>query len=311
MRKLAIRCLILGIVVLIGVRLIRSGPPPGPVRPDPPKNQVALGVTLRAIPSAAGRSDYQAYVLDVDLRAARGRVVAENPGLNRGVVYAEARSVADWCRRYRAVGGINGGFFGLTDRNRKEIVGLLATGGVVRASGRLIRSTRNPGQRFAHCVLGFDAAGIPQIAWATGERGNTARLANYTQPVNADRPRVWPVDSAVACGPSLIHNARIRVTDREERLVSRGRLRRTFAGYSLQNGRPRHLVLAVAPAMTFSDAADFLQAYFRKYHQSPCAEAMCLDGGASSQLAYRSGSGYADTLLTPVTVPTAVVVTSR
>jgi hypothetical protein len=275
------------------------------------EREVAPGVMYRHFPAeGANYGAPDAFVLDVDLRApgVSVRVASDNPAPNRGPVYADSYTVSDWCARCGAVAGINGGFFGQTDGARKEVVGLLATDGILRASGRVVR---RGGRRIVRCVLGFDAKGTPRIGWAVGERGRVARLTDYAAPLNPAKRRSWNVSSAVACGPRLIRAGRKNITDREERLVSPPPLRRTFVGYSVENGRPRHLVLAVGLAMTFSDAADFLQQYFRQYHQQECAEAMALDGGASSQLVYRTANGYADAAPTFVAVPTAILVTAQ
>ena len=272
---------------------------------------VASGVAYRRFPAGSplGR-DSGASVLDVDMAAPgiRVKVVSERPQVKAGRVYAEAHTVSDWCRRSHAIGGINGGFFGVTDGMRKEVIGLLAAGGEIHSTGRLVQARGLRGTRFARSVLGFDATGRPQIAWAAGTRGRAALLTLFQEPVNPRSQGYWQVDSAVACGPRLIQDSAIRIHDHEERLVSPAALPRTFVGYDLNRGRPAHLALCVAQAMTFADAAAFLQSYFGKYHRSAYAQAMALDGGASSQLAYRAGSDYADAMPTLVTVPTAVLI---
>jgi exopolysaccharide biosynthesis protein len=133
-------------------------------------------------------------------------------------------------------------------------------------------------------------------------------LTEYSTPLNPTRQQYWEVTSAVACGPRLIQGGKIKVSDRDERLAHAAAVARTFVGYSVENGKPRRLVLGVGMAMTFGEAAGFLDRYFRKYHGTGCAEAMCLDGGASSQLVYQEGSSYVEARQTLVTVPTAVVV---
>jgi hypothetical protein len=253
-----------------------------------------------------------AAVLDLDLAAGlRAHVAAANVKLTDGRVFGDARTVREWCQSTGALAGVNGGFFGLTQRERKEVIGLLAIDGAVASAGRMVRSPTNRSRRFVRSVLGFDSEGMPHIGWAVGQRGRAGILTEYLTPLNPTRQRFWTVDSAVACGPRLIQNGRIAVTDRQERLVNPPPLRRTFAGYNVMSGKPRFLVLGIAESMTFQNVAGFLDRYFRKYHETPCAEAMCLDGGASSQLAYRAKGALEDISETDVTVPSAVLVSRR
>ncbi len=79
----------------------------------------------------------------------------------------------------------------------------------------------------------------------------------------------------------------------------------------MENGKPRHLVLGIGTAMTFPDAAAFSPRYFKAAHGSACAEAMCLDGGSSTHMAYRVPTGYADARPALTTVPTAILVTEN
>jgi hypothetical protein len=60
--------------------------------------------------------------------------------------------------------------------------------------------------------------------------------------------------------------------------------------------------------MTFQDAAEFLDGYFRRFHRLPCAEAMSLDGGPSSQLTYRAHGVLHEAQASDVTVPTSLLV---
>lgn len=252
-------------------------------------------------------------VLDVDLAqpGIKIAVAADAPVLDGGRVHGNSYRVSDWCRKTGAAAGINGGFFGKTVGVRKEFIGLLAVDGSIASTGRLVRPSGKRAVRIARSVLGFDKRGTPHIGWAVGERGRAGLLTEYLSPVDPTEQRYWNVDSAVACGPRLIAAGKVHITDRDERLASPPPLRRTFVGYDQENGKPRHLLLAAGMNMTFQDAADFLQAEFKAIHNSECREAMALDGGASTQLAYRSGDSYIDTVVTRVTVPSAVLVFSK
>jgi hypothetical protein len=273
---------------------------------------VADGVAYVEVPAGDALSPgSDAHVLEVDLRRAAVEVVAEPAEAVKGRLYGECYTVLEWCRRRGALGGVNGGFFGATDGSRKEVIGLLATGGEVRGSGRLVRSPSNPDRRFVRCVFGVDPEGAPRIGWAVGQRGRGALLTEYDTPLNPVSQSYWTAASAVACGPRLIKGGRPLVTDRDERLVSPPALRRTFIGYDVVDGKPRHVALGIGLSMTFQDAAAFLQRYFRQKHGTACAEAMCLDGGSSTQMAYRIPTGYEAVRPTGVTVPTAILILPR
>jgi exopolysaccharide biosynthesis protein len=275
----------------------------------PSELNIARGVTLRSFSNGSNPvSDVHLLEIDLASPGARLSVVADGVGLKAGRVYGDSFTVADLCRKRGAVAGINGGFFGLSDRNRKEFIGLLASKGSIVSSGRLVRPSGHREMRIARSVFGIDKMRTPHIGWAVGERGHAALLTEYLSPVNPTKQRYWNVESAVACGPRLIQAGRIAITDRDERLASPGLLRRTFVGYDSEKGRPRHMVLAIGDAMTFSDVTSCLQGYFKKYHGRSCAEAMALDGGASTQLAYRKADGTIDSVGSWMTVPTAIVV---
>jgi hypothetical protein len=258
-----------------------------------------------------------------------------------------AHTVADWCRSTGAVAGINGGFFGRDlAAGRKEIVGLMkldgelyarapryrvrhGASGVGRsAGGELGRvaeapletesqpteaepptpNAQRPTPYYAHSAFGFGRDGRPKIDWVVSDPRRPSRLLAFDHPEGLRSGLPWEVQSGVSGGPRLIARSQIRVSDRSERLASHGLLPRTFIGYASQDGAPRHLVLAVATAMTFEDAARFLDRYFRRFHGLPCEEAMGLDGGPSSQLVYREGGVLVEAQSSDVTVPTCLLV---
>ena len=239
--------------------------------------------------------------------------MGKQPG---GAVAGAAHTVHDWCVQEHALGGVNGGFFGKTFGDSKEIMGLLMTEGQVRNAGRKVRSPSNPSNQFVRAALGFTASGTPRIGWLTSDRDNGVHAVN--QPLNPTTNQVWNLRSALACGPRLIADGTTVITDRQERLVSPRSLPRTFVAYDVEGvgrkARPRHLVMGVAMEMTFADVAACMQRYFRTVHHTQCADALCLDGGSSSQLIYRDArkpnipDAYIDARPGFVTVPTALLI---
>lgn len=284
--------------------------------------KVATGVEYHYLPEGSPivqGTHSDASILDVDLRTPGLHIevaadrVAKQPG---GTVAGAAHTVREWCVQRRALGGVNGGFFGKTMGDNKEVMGLLMTGGKVRNPGRKVQSASNPANHFVRAALGFTAAGAPRIGWLTSDRDNGIHAVN--QPLNPTSNQVWNLRSALACGPRLIANGEAVVTDRQERLGNPGTRPRTFVAYDMEgsgrNARPRHLIMGVGMEMTFADVAACLQRYFRTIHHTECAEALCLDGGSSSQLIYHdpkkptSPDAFIDARPGFVTVPTALLI---
>jgi hypothetical protein len=299
-------------------------------------------VTQRVLCVVAGRPAVQfrqlhhrwsrVSLLDVDLSypGIQVRVAAGDPTPRRSdCTDGAARTVAEWCRRSGATGGINGGFFGRErGGGRKEIVGLLKIAGVLYGRPprhrdrhrfaiipRGVPSAFAAGEEevprcvaFAHSALGFARDGRPAIDWVTSDPRQARRLLAYPAPEGLEKGTPWEINSGLSGGPRLIAHGYIAVSDHAERLVSDGLLPRTFVGYASQAGVPRYLVLGVATAMTFQDAAQFLDGYFRRFHALPCADAMSLDGGPSSQLAYRADGALYEAQASETTVPTCLLV---
>lgn len=283
--------------------------------------RVAAGVEYRYIPEGSPvvrgmQSD--ALLLDVDLRTpgVHIEVAADNvrkqPG---GMVAGVAHTVREWCQQSQALGGVNGGFFGKTLGDDKEIMGLLMTEGQIRNPGRKVRSPSNPANQFVRAALGFTDSGMPRIGWLTSDKDNGIHAVD--QPLNPRTNQIWNLRSAIACGPRLIADGAVVITDRQERLVNPGARPRTFVAYDVEgsgrNARPRHLILGVGMEMSFADVAACMQRYFRTVHHTECAEALCLDGGSSSQLIYRdpkkpASSSYIDARPGFVAVPTALLI---
>lgn len=251
-------------------------------------------------------------VLDVDLGTpgvsvrVHARRVAPGGGAWR---VADAFSVPVWCRLTGAVGGINGGYFGAeVAPGRKEVIGLAQVGGRVLAPVARYRSRGIRRVRYAHSALGFDGAGQPRIAWVGAARRNARLMLAFDRPEDPQNERPWQPRSAVAGGPRLIHEGETDVAARAERLVSPGPRPRTFVGYApALSGRTR-IVLATAAALSYPDAAAFMADYFQREHNTRCVEAMCLDGGTSSQLAYRHAGRYRGAGTGRMPVPTCILV---
>ena len=271
---------------------------------------IAAGVVLRQYgPGAYVPPECDVSVLEVDLSstASRLRVAAEAVRSEYGGAWADARTIDDWCARSNAWGAVNGGYFGARAGQRKQVVGLLATEGMVRSSGRLVRARGNR-DRFARSVLWIGRDGLPHIDWVTAQAGRRALLALLDSPANPAHQTYAEAVDAVGCGPALVRAGAVCVTDREERLVSPRRVPRTFVAYSTEGRRPRAFVMGVATSMDYRDVAAFLTAYFQREHGTACEAGMCLDGGSSSQLAFRRGDAYVTAPGSEVTVPTAVLV---
>lgn len=266
----------------------------------------APGVHTRVVSHGEAR----VAVIDVDLqvRGVRVEVAASDVRVRAGVVSGRARTLEEWLRATGAVAGVNGGFFGKTiGDDFKEIVGLLKDAGRVRAAAPAYPSRRTGG-RYAHAGLGWTREGMPRITWVTSRPGWPSELRSHPQPDLRGSGRPWRIHEGLSCGPRLIRSGKIAVSARGERLVSPGVLPRTFAGYDEERGQPHRLVLCATDGMEYEDCARFLVNYFRGEHQSICRDALCLDGGASTQAAWRSGTrietrpGYA------ASVPTAILV---
>ena len=298
--------------LIVGILLIATGctaPPPKP--PElPTTTELAEGVVYEH-DSARGVS-----VLDIDLQTARYMpvVIARNVTRVGNNFVGDARTVGDWMEKTGAIAAVNGGFFGDTyapvnGTDRKQIVGLSVVNGIITTPGTRTLSTRNPGQHFLRGAVGFTKRGVPDIAYATATR--TAGTRRYTDVLSASKGTPWAMQWAVQCGPRLYSWGQLHITDREERLISAGELPRTAIAYDLEGGKPHHLVLLCAEAMTFAQTATYLAETFVRRHGTPIRDALCLDGGGSTQMAYRVGSVIETANACKTTVPTAILLVPR
>ena len=252
-------------------------------------------------------------VIDVDLSApgVRIEVVAEEVAVRSGKITGRARSLPDWLRKTGAVAGVNGGFFGATVAGEyKQVLGLLKRADRVRVAAPVYRS-RSAGRRFAHAALGFAPSGEPRIGWVTSLDGFPGDLRSHPRPELTGEGTGWPVRQAVGCGPRLIRAGQVHVTDREEHLASPGALSRTFVGYGRTRSGESRLVLCAADSLEYRECARFLTDYFHKSHGLPCAEAMSLDGGGSTQAAWRQNGRIMADPDPGTAVPVALLVHRR
>ncbi len=273
---------------------------------------VAPGVTFAR--TGATGNGFQTIAVDLATAAVRPVIAAQNVSREKNNFVGDAFTVRDWCEKRGAIGGLNGGFFGTSyDEigSRKQIVQLAVIEGKVVAPGSDIPSSRTPGERYLRSAIGFTSNGTPEIAWATGTVKNVIRA--YGSPTNPDRKKSWnDIRYAVACGPRLYAAGVRRIMDKEERLVSPDPLIRAFVAYDTNgSGIPLHFVMGRADSATYAQVTDFLERFFTEQYHSKPEEAMCLDGGSSGQLVYRSHGKLIDAEPTGVRVPTAVLLVPK
>ncbi len=283
--------------------------------PDAPSQAVtsgadilAPGVVHRAIPTRAGAG---IDLVDIDL-ASRCRLTVQTRGitLSGGHVVGQAFTPHEWLTRTHALIAVNGGYFGQEDAaGRKEFVGLLIQRGRVRHAAPLLTGSGSPTIRkgqYVRSAFGLLPNGAPSIVWAATDPSNPQSVTAYAGPMSR-RLTAWPVTDAVGCGPTLIANRKIVVTQYQERLVSPGPEPRTFVAYDGPAEHPRHLVIGIASGADFSELAAFVSRYFPRYDHSRAEAAMCLDGGASTQMTYTVNGAAQSPRETGVTVPDALV----
>ena len=270
---------------------------------------LAPGVMHRAIPAGDGGVD----VIEVDLTRSRARLAVQTEGITRagGVVVGQAWTPHEWLTKTDALAAVNGGYFGPYEdaAGRKDFVGLLVQTGRVRHAAPPLHGAGSAAIKrgqYVRSAFGVMRDGTPSIVWAATDPGAPQSLHSYDAPMG-QRGALWPVWDAVGCGPTLISGGQVGVTQSSERLASPGPRPRTFVAYDGPPGHPRHFIFGIASGMTFPALAAFLQAYFPQYTHSAAQAAMCLDGGASTQLSYRAGGQVQSPMETGVTVPDALV----
>jgi hypothetical protein len=287
-----------------------KGCPSGSAPPASVEESTAsAGVSVRKI---AVENGSHVRVIDADLTApgVRVEIAADDIARREGRVTGAARSVPEWVEQTGAFAGVNGGFFGhAAGPSHLEIVGLLKVDGRVRSAAPSYQA--DSGERYARSALGLERDGTPSMAWVTSRPGDPQSLFAHPEPVFRGRGTRWEVEAALACGPRLIREGQPALTFRAERLASPGSLPRTFIGFGGRGERPERFVMCAATGMEFEECAEFLQHYFQEAHGMACREAMCLDGGSSTQAAWReNGAVRAETPFS-IGVPTAVLVYNK
>jgi hypothetical protein len=282
----------------------------GAEKPEVSTSEVDVpGVLIRRV--QAGPATVR--LIDADLNApnVRVEVVADEIAVRGGAITGRARTVSEWLVERGAIAGINGGFFGKTiETGYKEIVGLLKLDGRVRVAAPTYRA-RPSGRRYCRSALGLLRTGSPRFAWVTSQSGAPQLLRSHPEPELQGDGEPWDVHQALACGPRLIRDGKTEISFRGERLASPGALPRTFVGTAVTPEGVRRMVLCAADGMEFEDCAHFLSEYFRRQYKVDCADAMCLDGGASTQAAWRASaadSQISTDLYGSTAVPTALLV---
>ena len=288
--------------------------------PNPPPAQasaadtLAPGVVHRAIPTTAGAG---VDLVDIDLERSQCRLTLQTQGitLSQGRVVGAAFTPRDWLVRTHGLLVVNGGYFGGEDgAGRKEFVGLLVQRGRVRHAAPPLFGSGSATIRkgaYVRSAFGLEPEGTPSIAWAATAPSRPQSLRRYAGPMRPESAP-WAAADAVGCGPTLIAKGKIVVTQYQERLVSPGPEPRTFAAYdSGANGRPKHLVVGIASGSDYGALAAFLSRYFPQYDKTQAEAAMCLDGGASTQMSYVLNGKTQSPRETGVTVPDALVLLPR
>ena len=229
------------------------------------------------------------------------------------MVVSSARPITphEWLTRLGGLAAVNGGYFGTYEdaQGRKDFVGLLVQAGRVRHAAPPLHGSGSPtiqAGQYVRSVFGLTKDGQPQIAWVASDFGHPQSLRTFTSPM-AQRSTPWHIAEAVGCGPTLISHGHRLVTQYQERLASPGPRPRTFVAYDAVDGKPTHLVFGIGSSIDFHGLAAFLAAYFPKYDHTHAEAAMCLDGGASTQMTYRLHGASQSPFETGVTVPDALV----
>ncbi|MEV5987547.1 phosphodiester glycosidase family protein [Streptomyces sp. NPDC052051] len=125
--------------VLVGAALVGAGPASG----APRARTIAPGVLYSEFDISAAKGVARAHLLTVDLRDPRVRV-----GLLRPKAVAARATVSRLADAQRAVAGVNGDFFDITESEHPGVAATGASDGPAIADGRPLKAAVPNGQRF-------------------------------------------------------------------------------------------------------------------------------------------------------------------
>ncbi|HEY3329332.1 MAG TPA: phosphodiester glycosidase family protein [Capsulimonadaceae bacterium] len=268
---------------------------------------LAPGVVHAAFPTGTASG---IDIIDVDLQSAayRPAILTEGLKVEKGRLMGASYTPYDWLDRSHALAAMNGAYFGTGTDSRKELIGLVVS------KGRVIQHApplHGKAGTYVRSAFGINSAGQPQIVWgATASKGGPWVYA-YSQPTDPHGGYRWNAAEAVGCGPTLIRSGRKVVTDHEERLVNDISTARTFVAYDVSVGKPVHFVMGIGSRLTYAELADQVASYFQRVHGTKVHRAMCLDGGASTQLSYMQNGAIQSPRSTTVTVPDAIALVHK
>ncbi len=229
------------------------------------------------------------------LRAWYVRIDEPNAGIVTRVVMSDdstdnRETVSSFARDLGACVAINGGYFSMAQSPARH-VGLLLTDGrlIESATPSVVRDSLR--YETARAAIGFTADDRVEIVWATTRDGAVYRWGRPPRH-QPGRPaasllyedaEVWEVVDAVAAGPVLLKQGRIRVTSDEE----------VFFGTSIPRVHPRTaagrtadgaLILMVVDGRQAESRGASLEELAMLMRDAGAVDALNLDGGGSSTL---------------------------
>ncbi len=229
------------------------------------------------------------------LRAWYVRINEPNPGIVTRVVMSDdstdnRETVSSFARDLGACVAVNGGYFSMAQPVARH-VGLLLTDGrlVESATPSVVRDSLR--YETARAAIGFTADDRVEIVWATTRDGAVYRWGRPPRhqpgrpaaPLRYEDAEVWEVIDAVAGGPLLLSQGRIRVTSDEE----------VFFGTSIPRVHPRTaagrtadgaLILMVVDGRQPESRGVGLEELAVLMRDAGAVDALNLDGGGSSTL---------------------------
>ncbi len=229
------------------------------------------------------------------LRAWYVRIDEPDPTIVTRVVMSDdstdnRETVSSFTRDLGACVAINGGYFSMAQTPARH-VGLLLTEGrlIESATPSVVRDSLR--YETARAAIGFTADDRVEIVWATTRDGAVYRWGRPPRhepgrpaaPLPYDDAEVWDVVDAVAGGPVLMAQGRIRVTANEE----------VFFGTSIPRVHPRTaagrtadgaLILMVVDGRQPESRGVSLEELAMLMRDVGAVEALNLDGGGSSTL---------------------------